>query len=239
VVFAPVGAAKALHEALARAGAGEIGRYDRCAFMTRGEGLFRPRAGSRPKVGRRGRLERVPETRLEMIADEKNVAAVVAALRAAHPYEEPAFDLYPLRAGTGGGYGCIGSVAPSPLAVFARRAARALGAEARVSGKIPPRVRTVAVCPGSGGRLVEAASRAGADVFVTGEVRYNVMREAEHAGIAVVELGHDRTEMPAVGLLARIIREGLGRGAAASLPIGVYKEPRAARTLGARRREKG
>jgi dinuclear metal center YbgI/SA1388 family protein len=235
VAFVPAGAAAAVHEAMARAGAGTIGNYDRCAFVGGGEGLFRPLAGARPAVGRPGRLERVPELRLEMVADEAAVPAVLAALRAAHPYEEPAVDCYPLRAVAGGGFGCLGTVAPVSFAAFARRAARALGAEARVSGRIPARVRTVAVCPGSGGRLVEAAARAGAEVFVTGEVRYHNQREAGHAGIAVIELGHDRTEMPAVPLLARIVREGLG-GAGSSAPrVTVYKEPRAARTLAAAR----
>ena len=90
-----------------------------------------------------------------------------------------------------------------------------------------------AVCPGSGGRLVSLAAAAGADVFVTGEVRYHNMREAEHHGIAIVELGHDRTEMPAVDLLARLIRGGLA-AAGASVPVAIYKEPRAARTAAGR-----
>jgi len=236
VVFVPPEAAPAVHEALAAAGAGVIGAYDRCAFAAPGEGIFRPLAGARPAVGARGRLERVQEQRLEMVADEAQVPAVVAALRAAHPYEEPAFDLYPLRPPPGaGGFGCIGRVAPTPLRTFALRAAAALGAEARVSGRVPARVATVAVCPGSGGRLVPPAARAGADVLVTGEVRYHNMREAEHHGIGVVELGHDRTEMPAVGILARIIREGLA-AAGARLPLATYQEPRAARTLAAGRR---
>jgi hypothetical protein len=87
--------------------------------------------------------------------------------------------------------------------------------------------------PGSGGRLVPVAAAAGADVFVTGEVRYHNMREAEHHGLAIVELGHDRTEMPAVDLLARLIRGGLA-AVGASVPVATYKEPRAARTAAGR-----
>jgi putative NIF3 family GTP cyclohydrolase 1 type 2 len=94
-------------------------------------------------------------------------------------------------------------------------------------------VRTVAVCPGSGGRLVPLAAASGADVFVTGEVRYHNMREAEHHGIAIVELGHDRTEMPAVDLLARLIRGGLA-AAGSPVPVAIYKEPRAAQTAAGR-----
>jgi dinuclear metal center YbgI/SA1388 family protein len=233
VVFAPAAAVGGLHAAMAAAGAGVIGRYDSCAFFGHGEGFFRPLAGARPAVGARGRLERVPEERLEMVAEAGALPAVLAAVRRAHPYEEPAVDCYPLLPTPLGGFGCVGRVPSASLGDFARRAARALGAEARLSGARVPRVRTVAVCPGSGGRLVPLAAAAGADAFVTGEVRYHNMREAEHHGIAIVELGHDRTEMPAVDLLARLIRGGLA-AAGASIPVAIYKEPRAARTAAGR-----
>jgi hypothetical protein len=215
------------------AGAGVIGRYDSCAFAGRGEGIFRPLPGARPTVGAPGRTERVSEERLEMIADEEQVPRILEAIRRAHPYEEPAVDLHPLLPQPLGGFGCVGRVEAMSLGAFVRRAARALGAEARVSGSRPARVRTVAVCPGSGGRLVPAAAAAGAEVLVTGEVRYHNMREAEHHGIAVVELGHDRTEMPAVDLLARLIRGDL-RAAGSGITIGTYKQPRAARAAAGR-----
>jgi len=233
VVFVPVAAAAKLHAAMAAAGAGAIGRYDSCAFLAQGEGLFRPLAGARPAIGTPGKLERVPEVRLEMIAGEAELPAVLAAVRRAHPYEAPAIDFLPLQPAPLGGFGCVGRVDSTGLGAFARRAAQALGAEARVSGARVPRVRTVAVCPGSGGRLVPLAAAVGAEVFVTGEVRYHNMREAEHYGIAIVELGHDRTEMPAVDLLARLIRGGLA-AAGATVPVAIYKEPRAARTAAGR-----
>jgi dinuclear metal center YbgI/SA1388 family protein len=233
VVFVPVAEAPRLHAAMAAAGAGAIGSYDSCAFLARGEGRFRPLAGAHPAVGTPGKLECVAEVRLEMIAAEAHLDAVLAAIRRVHPYEVPAIDCLPLRPEPLGGFGCVGGVAPASLAAFARGAARALGAEARISGARVPRVRTVAVCPGSGGRLVPLAAAAGADVFVTGEVRYHNMREAEHHGLAIVELGHDRTEMPAVDLLARLIRGGLA-AAGAPLPVAIYKEPRAARTVAGR-----
>ena len=233
VVFVPAAAVAELHEAMVAAGAGSIGRYDSCAFHACGEGIFRPLAGARPAVGARGRLERVAEERLEMIAGEGDLPAVLAAIRRTHPYEEPAVDCYPLLPTPLGGFGCVGRIGAARLGAFVRSAARVLGAEARVSGARVPRVRTVAVCPGSGGRLVPLAAAAGADVFVTGEVRYHNMREAEHHGIAIVELGHDRTEMPAVDLLARLIRGGLA-AAGASVPVAIYKEPRAARTVAGR-----
>lgn len=233
VVFVPVAAATGLHAAMAAAGAGAIGHYDSCAFLAHGEGFFRPLAGARPAIGTPGKLERVPEVRLEMIAGEAELPAVLAAIRRVHPYELPAIDCLRLHPAPLGGFGCVGRVVPAKFGDFVRRAARALGAEARVSGARVTRVRTVAVCPGSGGRLVPLAAAAGADAFVTGEVRYHNMREAEHHGIAILELGHDRTEMPAVDLLARLIRAGL-RAARSGVPVGTYKQPRAARAAAGR-----
>jgi dinuclear metal center YbgI/SA1388 family protein len=231
--FAPREAVAGLYAAMTGAGAGTIGRYEGCAFVGSGGGLFRPREGARPAIGAVGRLQRVREDRLEMTADVSDLPAVLAAARAAHPYEEPVIDVYPLQASPLGGFGCVGKLRPVRFAAFLRSAVAAFGAEARVSGARPARIATVAVCPGSGGRLLPLAAASGADVFVTGEVRYHNMREAEHHGIAIVELGHDRTEMPAVDLLARLIRRGLA-AAGASVPVAIYKEPRAARTAAGR-----
>jgi dinuclear metal center YbgI/SA1388 family protein len=233
VVFVPEDAAERVRAALAGAGAGAIGPYDSCAFSVGGEGTFRPLAGARPAIGRVGRLERVPEQRIEVIADERALPGVLAAARRAHPYEAPAIDCYALRPELTGGYGCVGEIAAAPFGAFVRRARAAFGAEARVSGRIPQRVRRVAVCPGSGGRLVPVAAAAGADVFVTGEVRYHNQREAEHHGLAIVELGHDRTEMPAVDLLARLIRAGFA-AARVRVPVAIYREPQAARAAAGR-----
>ncbi|HEY5999185.1 MAG TPA: Nif3-like dinuclear metal center hexameric protein, partial [bacterium] len=97
VVFAPAAAAERVRAALAAAGAGSIGPYDSCAFAASGEGTFRPLAGARPAIGRVGRLERVAERRIEVIADEGLLPAVLAAARRAHPYEAPAIDCYTLR----------------------------------------------------------------------------------------------------------------------------------------------
>lgn len=234
VVFVPEAAAGRVHKALAAAGAGQIGRYDHCAFFSRGEGAFRPLKGAHPAVGVPGRFERLPEVRLEMVADEERLPALVAAIKKTHPYEEPAFDLYPLRRFPAGGLGCIGTVPRTAFTTFVRRAARALQAAVRVSGRPAARIGRVAVVPGSGGSLLGAAARAGADALVTGEIRYHQMREAEHYGLGVIELGHDRSEMPAVALLANIIRKGLA-AARRSVPLGVYREPAAGRPGAARR----
>jgi hypothetical protein len=96
VVFVPAEALEAVREALFEAGAGRIGAYDRCSWHTEGIGAFRPLPGADPSIGAVGAEERVPELRLETVFPEERQEEVVAALRAAHPYEEPAFDVYGL-----------------------------------------------------------------------------------------------------------------------------------------------
>jgi hypothetical protein len=96
VVFVPREALDPLREALFAAGAGRIGDYERCSWYTEGTGTFLGGAGSSPSVGQPGREQRLAELRLETVYPEEREAEVVAALRRAHPYEEPAFDLYPL-----------------------------------------------------------------------------------------------------------------------------------------------
>ena len=96
IVFVPREALDAVRAALFEAGAGRIGDYERCSWYTEGTGTFLGGAGSSPDVGQPGREQRVAELRLETIYPEEREAEIVAALREAHPYEEPAFDLYPL-----------------------------------------------------------------------------------------------------------------------------------------------
>ena len=96
VVFVPHGALDAVRDAVFAAGAGRIGEYERCSWYAEGIGTFRGGEGTSPTIGRAGREERVPEFRLETILPADSLDEVVAALRGAHPYEEPAYDVYPL-----------------------------------------------------------------------------------------------------------------------------------------------
>jgi hypothetical protein len=96
VVFVPAEALDAVRDAVFAAGAGRIGDYERCSWYAEGTGTFVGGEGTEPLIGKRGREERVPELRLETVYPVEREAEVVRALREAHPYEEPAFDLYPL-----------------------------------------------------------------------------------------------------------------------------------------------
>jgi dinuclear metal center YbgI/SA1388 family protein len=219
VVFVPAEQAAQLIDALSDAGAGAIGAYDRCAWVTDGEGTFRPLPGATPTLGRVGEIETVREIRVEMVVPRACRGAVVAALRAAHPYEEPAFDILaqaPLPSRRG-----IGRVGTLPetmsLREFVTHVASVLPATAsgvRAAGDPAQTIRTVAVCGGTGGSLAELARRAGADAFLTADLKHHGTLEAvtERApgGMALVDAAHWATEAPWLDAVAARLGSAFG-----------------------------
>jgi len=209
VAYVPAEQADAVAAAMAEAGAGRIGNYDSCSFRAPGTGTFRGNESSHPAVGSRGRLERVPEIRMEMIVPQWNVDRVLSAMAKAHPYEEPAYDVYPLEnLSRDFGMGVIGSLRePVPLKTYLGRIKNSLGTGAlRWTGNPRSVVRRVAACGGSGGDLLEAAIGAGADLFITADIKYHRFHDA--AGrIGLVDAGHYETEFPVV----RAVVERLGK----------------------------
>jgi dinuclear metal center YbgI/SA1388 family protein len=202
IVFVPRDAVEAVLDAMAAAGAGRLGDYERAAFASDGVGTFRPLPGANPALGRVGDVERVPEARLEMVAPASKVVDVVAALRAAHPYEQPAFDVLRTRAVPGGrGLGRVGHLAdPIALRTFAQAVAAALPrtpSGVRVAGDLDALVQTVAVCGGAGDDLIDDVRREGADVFVTADLRHHPASESlAHGTPALVDCSHWATEWP-------------------------------------------
>ena len=192
--YVPVNDAEALRQALAASGAGTIGDYDSASFSTAGEGRFRPLTGANPRIGEVGSLEVVQEVRVEVVLARPRRSAVVAALLAAHPYEEPAYDVVELApAGpVGTGAGRIGDVEPTTLGVFATQVAAALPATAvgvRVGGDPDRAVRRVAVCGGAGDFMLDAVLGTDADVYVTSDLRHHVASEfLEKGGPALVDV---------------------------------------------------
>lgn len=204
VAFVPDGDLRAVSDALFAAGAGAIGQYRECSFRLAGTGTFYGLDATNPAVGQKGRREEASEWRLEVVVPEPLVPAAVGALRAAHSYEEPAFDVYPLKPGPGGGEGRFGALEhPVPLGEFARRAKLALSAAAvQVVGDPDRSVRTVALACGAAGEFLADAIKRKADVFLTGEARFHDALAARGAGVGLVLPGHYATERPAVEDLA-------------------------------------
>ncbi|MDF1554667.1 MAG: Nif3-like dinuclear metal center hexameric protein [Deferrisomatales bacterium] len=204
VVTVPVGYEGPVAEALFAAGAGRVGAYSRCSFAGRGAGTFFPGEGAAPFLGAVGRAERVAESRLEVLAPRTRLAAVRRALGEAHPYERPAVDVYDLGdAAATGALGRLGRLPESrPLGPWAAEVGRSLGASGvRWVGAADTLVRQVAVCGGSGAELWRLARSSGADVLVTGDLKYHTALDAVAAGFAVVDVGHGPSEACALPVL--------------------------------------
>ena len=200
-------------DALFAAGAGRIGEYTECSFRLAGKGTFFATDATNPTVGQKGRRESVEEWRLEVVVPEPLIGQAVEAMRQAHRYEEPAFDVYPLRAGTGGGEGRIGELATAvKLGELVERAKRELSAASvQVVGDLSQSTRKVAIACGAAGEYLVDSIRSKADVFLTGEMRFHDALCAREAGVNVILPGHYATERPAVlELAAKIAAEWPG-----------------------------
>jgi dinuclear metal center YbgI/SA1388 family protein len=217
VVFVPTADADPLVDALASAGAGELGDYSRCAWTSTGIGTFTPGTGASPAVGRVGDVETVDETRVEMVLPRRRRAEVVRVLRAAHPYEEPAFDVLELAdEGNGSGIGRVGDLAvPMTLDQFARLVATALPFTVqgvRVSGDKDAMVQRVAVTGGAGDDQLDAVRASGADVYLTADLRHHPASEARETAAGgtpyLVDVSHWASEWPwLAGCESRLIAE--------------------------------
>lgn len=211
VVFVPDADLAKVSDAMFEAGAGRIGEYRECSFRLAGTGTFYGGETTQPTVGSRHRREEVGEIRLEVVCPRSKVEAVVAAMRSAHSYEEPAFDVYSLvGVRTAGGSGRIGEL-PAPVALggVAERLGQRLGASVGVAGDHNRPIQAVAVACGAAGEYLEDASRSKADLFVTGEMRFHDLLAAQAAGIALALPGHFATERFAVEWLAEWLTKEL------------------------------
>lgn len=210
VVYVPVTHAEAVYAAMSEAGAGRQGNYSGCAFMAGGEGRFLPELGARPYAGRVGTPEAVEETRLEMLCAPEKLPAVLQAMREAHPYEEPAFSVLPNHALHAQNVcGMIGEL-PEPLEAvqLVHRAEKALGTHIQYTPRWG-RIETVAVCGGAGSDFMDEAQKAGAEAFLTGEVKHHKWFQARERGLCVMAGGHHATEHIAMPLLAEQLRAAL------------------------------
>jgi dinuclear metal center YbgI/SA1388 family protein len=213
VCFVPREHLAAVQEALWSAGAGNIGEYSKCSFTLDGTGSFEGSAAAKPAVGQAQRFETVAEVRLEMICPEALVSEALRRLRAAHPYEEPACDVYPLAAQAARfGSGRVGTLSapkgnsPPTLADLLAIVREKLGTgPLPFVGDLQQPISRVALACGSGGEFLSAALAGKCHVLVTGEARFHTCLEARQGGIALVLAGHYATERPALEYLAGIL----------------------------------
>lgn len=223
VVFVPGDAAEAVRQALFAAGAGQIGDYSQCSWSVTGTGQFLPEAGASPAIGTVGSVERLPEDRVEVIAPARLRSQLLAAMRSAHPYEEPAFDVFslaPIPAGVG--IGRIGRLrTPVRFADFAARVNSALPQTSwgvRAAGHPDAPVERVAVCGGAGDSLLGAARAAGVQAYVTADLRHHPADEHLRASpVGLVDVAHWASEYPWCGQAAELLRSHFGAALAVTI----------------------
>jgi putative NIF3 family GTP cyclohydrolase 1 type 2 len=223
VIYVTQENAQAVREAVFAAGAGHIGDYSHCSWSVTGIGQFLPHEGAAPAIGSIGTVEQVTEDRIEVVAPARARAAVLTAMRAAHPYEEPAFDTFamvPPPPNTG--LGRIGTLPqPEPLGQFVSRVGAALPRTSwgvRAAGDPDTPVSRVAVCGGAGDSLLGAVAAAGVQAYVTADLRHHPADEHCRASqVALIDVAHWASEFPWCAQAADLLRSRFGE----SLPVRV------------------
>jgi dinuclear metal center YbgI/SA1388 family protein len=197
IVFVPRKLVVKVSNAIFAAGAGAIGNYSHCGFGTEGTGTFLPHKGAKPAIGKKGKLEKVEEIRFETIVPAARLNDVVAAMKKAHPYEMPAFDVFKLHdTNVPFGLGRIGELArPDRIQQIIKRIKKVTGAKAvGLVGDQNRLVRRAAVCAGTCGTIINSVIAAKADLYLTGELKHHQALAAQEAGLTCICLSHTVSE---------------------------------------------
>ncbi|MBS4028717.1 MAG: Nif3-like dinuclear metal center hexameric protein [Ignavibacteriales bacterium] len=207
VVFVPENSVEKVAEAMTKAGGGIIGNYDSCSFRSEGTGTFRGNVFAHPTVGTVDKLESVAEVRLEMVAPKWKLPDVLTAMKSAHPYEEVAYDVYPIEnISSECGMGAIGTLTkPMSLTEFIPYVKEKLGIPfLRYSQGKTDVVERVAVCGGSGSQFLSNAISQKADAYITADITYHTFHEAEGRTI-LMDAGHYETERHILPRIVQVI----------------------------------
>ncbi len=210
VVFVPGDHLEKVRAAMSKSGAGRIGNYSECAFAAEGEGAFLPGEGTSPYIGSPGKPEKTSESRLEMVVEKTLAGAVIEAMVRAHPYEEVAYDVYPLaNSSTNYGFGAIGELDEEvPVEKFLGRVKKLLGLPyITASHADGMKVKRVGLCAGSGVSFYRDAVRNKADIFITGDVKHHDFRQANVQRTILADATHRGTERFAAEVLHRVLRQ--------------------------------
>ncbi|SCZ77141.1 Nif3-like dinuclear metal center hexameric protein [Acidaminobacter hydrogenoformans] len=217
-VYVPEHDTEAVAKAMFESGAGHLGAYAECSFSAQGTGTFLPLEGAKPAIGAVNVREQVAERKLEVLVPQQAVRAVVKAMLETHPYEVPAYDLWPLKAPEQVyGFGAVASIPHTEaggqnwvLMDWARHVRNALKAPGtRMIGSPEALIHRVAVVPGAGGSFYREAAQAGCDLLITGDVKYHDAQGALALGLHLIDAGHFETELPFVSRLAAQLSEEL------------------------------
>lgn len=218
-VFVPINFADKVAEAMHNAGAGKSGEYSDCSFRSIGTGYFKGSEKSNPSFGVKGKLEKVDEVKIEVLVNSFDVSKVLAAMKQAHPYEEVAYDVYPLvNENVNYGMGVIG-ILENELSEkqFLNLVSKSLKIKNfRFTKGLNTKIKKIAVCGGSGSDLLDTAIKSGADAFVTADVKYHTFQDAENK-ILLIDAGHYETEIHALEEIKKRLEKSL------SDKIKVYK----------------
>ena len=216
VIFIPRNEFEKFRDEILKIGVGHIGNYSYCSFSTEGEGTFVPLPGTQPFIGETGKLEKVNEIRLETIVPQHLLKDALEIIATCHPYQEPAFDIYPIENNKiKGGFGVVGKFETTiKLADAIHRCKSKLPTQAiRYTGKAESFVRSVAILGGSGDSFITDVIDAGVDVFIAGEIGHHSAMALDEAKIATILPGHFATEwvvLPRVRDAAEKIAEEFG-----------------------------
>ncbi|MBN2572318.1 MAG: Nif3-like dinuclear metal center hexameric protein [Ignavibacteriales bacterium] len=208
-VFVPEKFIDKVSGAIFNAEAGIIGEYKKCSFRSKGIGTFEGSAETNPTIGKKLNFEKVDEVRLEFIVDSWNLNNIISEMLKSHPYEEPAYDIYPLENyNTNFGLGTIGiyekAKTTDEFVSFVKNKLK-LKAIKYCKGK-SDKIKKVAVCGGSGADLINQAIKMNADAFVSADIKYSHFRDAENQ-ILLVDAGHYETEIFSVDIIAKEIKK--------------------------------
>lgn len=224
VCYVPVEASEQIRQALAKVGAGRLGDYEACSFSVEGTGRFLPLHSANPHIGKIGSLERVNEERIEVLVSEHILAKTIDTLLSVHPYEEPAYEAIPLTLPKKSYYlGRIGSLAGKMSGEeFIIHVQKCLPqTKVRYAGIVPEVVEQVALCSGAASDFMSDAQQKGADVYLTGDVKYHEAQQAKDMEFFVIDAGHFGTEELVAGELRDYLQTAVG---AASVSILAYME---------------
>lgn len=211
VIFVPKDHHLKLHSSISEVGAGFMGNYSHVSFQTSGTGTFCPLPGSSPNIGQINQINQVKEVRIETIVSEEYLSQVLKTINEVHPYEEPAYDIFPLHNSKEQiGLGLAGTLKePIEGEQLIDKIRCNLSSNLNMAGPIPDNVKKLAVCGGSGGKLIDKAVQLGMEVLITGDVKYHEAQSASEQGLMVIDAGHMETELPAIDQLADYLNEQL------------------------------